>query len=108
MERVPEQRRSTRIARLLNASVGTATRAIRPALLVKVTDISTNGIGIHSPEKFDVETVLTIKLYSQKDQALPLRLGRVIHASEQNNGTWKMGIELLVPFNENELQFLLE
>ncbi|MGE3806001.1 MAG: PilZ domain-containing protein, partial [Gemmataceae bacterium] len=77
-------------------------------LLVKLVNISTTGIGIHRAEPFEVGTVLTIQVHSHDEKPLLRRKARVVHATEQVNGTWIVGTRLLKPLTEAEFQDVIE
>lgn len=104
-----EQRHSFRCACVLEASVPrTGSRVFEPVLLVKVVNISTCGLGLHCSEKLDEDSVITIKLYSRGRISLPPRQARIVHATEQQNGTYLMGAALVEALNDDEIQFLLK
>ncbi len=109
LQEVAEQRRAIRYACVLEASVPrVGSRIFEPVLLAKVANISTGGIGLHCSEKIEAGSILTLKLYKRERDSLPPRQARVVHISEQFNGTWKIGAEFLEPLAEAEMQSLLE
>ncbi|MGE3809260.1 MAG: PilZ domain-containing protein, partial [Gemmataceae bacterium] len=64
---IAEQRRSIRYACVLEARVPrVGSRIFEPVLLVKVANISTGGIGLHSTEKLEAGSILTLKIYKRE------------------------------------------
>lgn len=78
-----------------------------PAWPIRVTNISTGGIALHAGEKFAVGTVLTVSLRSPSNKtSAPVQV-RVVHVTEQDNGTYVLGTAFLKPLSGSDVQDLL-
>lgn len=90
------------------ARAGDELIAFQPAKFTRVLDISTGGIAVHAAESFEVGVTLTIRLRTFTGKRIgPLMEVCVVHASEQSNGTWVLGMAFAEKLSEAELQSLL-
>lgn len=78
-----------------------------PARPACINNISKGGLCLIAYEKFEPGTELTIGLTSTTENFLPPLKVRVVHATEQSNGTWTIGCAFTRKLSEAELQGLL-
>lgn len=79
----------------------------KPPWLIRVSKISRAGIAIHCGEPFAVATVLTIVLHVPSEKTWgPIQV-RVIHVTEQPNGTFLLGTVFLHEIGEEQLRDLV-
>jgi PilZ domain len=106
-----EQRQAVRYACILAAVDVTGQQTFMPVLMpgwpIRVLNISTHGIGIHAGDQLDEGTLLTIRLYGRSDQPSAPRQARIVHATQQADGTWIAGAAFIEPIGDDELQMLL-
>jgi hypothetical protein len=73
----------------------------------KVRDVSTAGIGLILSQPIGVNLIGEVEL-SNEDQSLTYTLPiRVVHVTDQRNGTWLIGCVFGRPLREEELNALL-
>jgi hypothetical protein len=97
------------ICKLKAACIEGVTAQFKPSKLARVNDISTGGLGLHSPEGFAVGTQLTVRLHAFNGQPVSdLKEVRVAHASRRPDSTWILGVAFLQALTEAEVQALLK
>lgn len=102
-----ERRRHQRISCILEATLESGEKVrFLPMKLARVTNISRNGLSMHSAERFEVGTRLTMRLRSGERQVGPVEV-RVRHATEEPNGTWIMGGEFSSELSEAVVGFIV-
>ncbi|MGE3808408.1 MAG: PilZ domain-containing protein [Gemmataceae bacterium] len=104
---VAEKRRACRYACVLSAERAGNEGSSCRAWPIRVVNISTLGIGMHAGEELEVGTVVSVRLCSLTGKWLPAVRVRVVHATEQDNGTWIMGAAFARPLEEEEVMALL-
>src|SRR5438132_12939926 len=67
-----------------------------------VRDISAGGVGLQLCYPFQLGTLLAVDVRNEKGRTRTL-LVRVIHVTDQADGTWFLGCELVTPLREGEL-----
>jgi len=67
-------------------------------------DLSASGIGFILHHRFDPGTVLTIELERPKLDSWSRLPARVMHATPQADGNWKLGCVLVHAMSEQELR----
>ena len=72
-----------------------------------VRDISSSGIGLLLPRRFEAGTLLTIELTETAEGKKHLLIARVVHATPQPEGNWLVGCTLASSLAEDEVQLLL-
>jgi hypothetical protein len=96
------------ICKLRAACIEGVTAQFKPSKLARVNDISTGGLGLHSPEGFAVGTQLTVRLHAFDGQPVSdLKEVRVAHATRRPDSTWILGVAFLQALTEAEVQALL-
>jgi hypothetical protein len=68
-----------------------------------VRDISAGGIGLTLCYPFKPGTYLAIDL--KGPEATRTLLARVVHATDQTDGTWFIGCEFVEPLDDSEVEF---
>ena len=101
-----DQRQSIRYACILDATCEGKTRHFGIGWVARVVNISTGGLGMHLGEKFAAGTILTVVIHGPGEAQVAGKV-RVIHCSEQADGTWSVGAAFLAPLSEVELDRLL-
>jgi hypothetical protein len=106
-----ERRQAVRYACILAAVDVSGQLAFMPALMpgwpVRVLNISRSGVGIHAGDQLDEGTLLTIRLYDRTGKPSAPHQVRIIHATQQADGTWMAGAAFIEPIGDEELQLLL-
>jgi PilZ domain len=74
-----------------------------PWLLGTSQDISLAGVGLILHRRFDPGTLVTIELERPKRDSWESLPARVIHATSQPDGNWKLGCALVTALSEEEL-----
>jgi PilZ domain len=74
-----------------------------PWLLGRSQDISLAGVGLIFHRRFDPGTLLTIELERPERDSWGSLPARVIHATSQQDGNWKLGCALVTALSEEEL-----
>jgi hypothetical protein len=72
-----------------------------------VCNLSKKGIGLNLAESLDPDTSLVIKLKSPVNDKTIKIPARVIHATPEADGSWRIGCELLEPLTPEMLDELL-
>jgi hypothetical protein len=108
-----ERRRAVRYAFILTAIDVSGQKtafvpAITPGWPIRITNISSHGIGLHAGDRLDEGTLLTIKFYGRNGRPSATRQVRVVHATQQADGTWIAGAAFIEPIAESELQRMLD
>ena len=104
----PEHRKSPRYSCIMEASwEGAEPIRFNPAWPIRVTNISAGGVALHVGEKFAVGTVLTLGLRSPSKKMMAPMQVRVVHVTDQANGTYVLGAAFLKALSESEVQELL-
>jgi hypothetical protein len=101
-----ERRKAPRYACILEARVAGTMIPVGDGWVARVTDISISGVGLHFGQNLPPGAELTLQLHS-KEVALPAVQARVVHCTEQSNGSWIMGAAFLTPLADEDLQRLL-
>lgn len=100
-----DQRKSPRYSCILEASwQGSEPIRFKPAWPIRVVNISRGGLGLHAGEKFEIGAILTLGFSGGLS---PIKV-RVVHVTEQENGTYVLGGEFLQEISEEVLQSLLK
>lgn len=73
----------------------------------RVRDLSTGSIGLVLTRRFEPGTLLVIELEKKAHGLSHTLVGRVVHATAQNNGGWMVGCTLANKIAEDDLQALL-
>lgn len=103
-----EHRKSPRYSCIMDASwEGAEPMRFNPAWPIRVTNISTGGIALHAGEKFAIGTALTLGLRSLSNKTMAPVQVRVVHVTEQANGTYVLGVAFLTPLSDSEVQDML-
>src|SRR5262245_38313161 len=69
-----------------------------------VRDVSSSGIKLHSPQRPEPGTLLTVELVSKDGRFERTVLGWVVHATPNSKGVgYLLGCSLTVPLGEEEL-----
>lgn len=75
--------------------------------VAKIRDISQTGLGLVVPRRFDAETLLTVELLTPNpEETLTLQV-RVVHALQQEDGSWALGCTLEEELSEEKLRLLV-
>lgn len=72
-----------------------------------VCNLSKKGIGLNLQQALEVDTPLVIRLKSQANKKEVKMPARVIHATAEADGTWRVGCELAEPLSPELLDELL-
>jgi hypothetical protein len=75
--------------------------------VVKVANLSRDGLGFFHDHEIKPESSLTIELFEPAGAFWHLKAARVVHATPQPDGGWLIGISFLRELAEAELQTLL-
>jgi hypothetical protein len=89
----PERRAAPRFVTACEASSSPLT-ARETKVSMRLRDVSTGGIGLVSPRRFERGTMLFIEILGSQEENLPLLIGRVAHVSAHASGEWIIGCEL--------------
>lgn len=73
----------------------------------RVRDLSSGSIGLVLTRRFEPGTLLVIELEKKAHGLSHTLVGRVVHATAQNNGGWMVGCTLANKIAEDDLQALL-
>jgi hypothetical protein len=73
----------------------------------RVRDLSSGSIGLVLTRRFEPGTLLVIELEKKTASLSHTLVGRVVHATAQNNGGWMIGCTLANKIAEDDLQALL-
>jgi hypothetical protein len=73
----------------------------------RVRDLSAGSIGLVLTRRFEPGTLLVIELEKKAHGLSTTLVGRVVHATAQNNGGWMVGCTLANKIAEDDLQALL-
>ncbi|MCI0458818.1 MAG: PilZ domain-containing protein [Gemmataceae bacterium] len=79
----------------------------RPSFVVRtalVCDISVNGMGLLLPEQIAPGTILAIHLRARNPGGSRVLSARVIHATPEVDGNWRIGCALSSRLTEEELR----
>jgi hypothetical protein len=72
-----------------------------------IFNLSEKGIGLNLEQALNVDTALVIKLKSPFDNRAIKVPARVIHATPEADGSWRVGCQLLEPLTPEMLDELL-
>jgi PilZ domain-containing protein len=72
-----------------------------------ICNLSRRGIGLNLNQPLELETSLVIKLKSPVNNKMVKVSAKVIHATPEADGTWRVGCELLEPLTPEMLDELL-
>jgi hypothetical protein len=70
----------------------------------QVRDISAFGIGLLVPRRFEPGTLLSMTLENSAQNVARHVVARVIHATAQNGGRWRLGCALACELSDEELR----
>jgi hypothetical protein len=70
-----------------------------------VRDLSSTGIGLTLCYPFRTGTYLAIDL--KRPESKQTLLTRVVHIHDMNDGTWRIGCELVKPLDDKEVEALV-
>jgi len=82
----------------------------RPSFLVRsavVVDVSVCGLGLVLQERLEPGTIMAIQLQGRHAGISRILSGRIVHATPQTDGSWRIGCALSGRLSEGELQTLL-
>lgn len=103
-----DHRRLQRRVCMLEASLsGNEKHPFALPVLVEVVNIATIGVGLRCNSAFEVGTVLAVNLLPNDPDSLPACQVRVVHSTDQEDGTWIVGAEFLEPLTEDDFKTLL-
>ena len=103
-----ERRRAERYACGLQPLISEWGSSVGESSFARVRDISTTGVGLITPARVRPGRVLVIKLqFEGQRQSRPL-LVRVIHSTQQGDGSWVSGGSFVRGLSEDELGAILE
>jgi PilZ domain len=74
---------------------------------VWVINLSKGGIGINLSHPLDSGAEVTISLKSDDQKTLFQKNSRVVHSTQQIDGSWRVGCEFFDEMSEDELDTLL-
>ena len=74
---------------------------------VWVINLSKGGIGINVSHPLDAGAEVTIYLKSDDQKTLVHRNSRVVHSTQQIDGSWRIGCEFMTEMSDDELDTLL-
>jgi hypothetical protein len=77
------------------------------ALWAIVRDVSARGIGLILCHPLEIGTVLAIQMQRKRIGMSGILSGRVIHCSQQEDMTWRVGCVLSRRLSEDEISTLL-
>jgi hypothetical protein len=103
----PERRTASRFVTACEASSSPVT-ARETKVSMRVRDVSTGGIGLVSPRRFERGTMLFIEILGSREENLALLVGRVAHVSAHAPGGWLIGCELGRPLTWAEVKAILD
>jgi hypothetical protein len=72
-----------------------------------ICNLSRRGVGLNLSQALEADTTLIIKLKSSVNNKAIKFPARVIHATPEADGTWRIGCELLEPLTPEMLDELL-
>jgi hypothetical protein len=67
-------------------------------------NLSTGGIGLNLPYPLDRGTAVVLRLRGRRTTTMP---ARVVHATEQDDGMWRIGCAFERPLDQDTLEGLL-
>ena len=73
----------------------------------RVRDLSTGSIGLLLTRRFEPGTLLVIELEKKAKSLSHTLVGRVVHATAHNSGSWMVGCTLANRIADEDLQDLL-
>jgi hypothetical protein len=73
----------------------------------RVRDLSTGSIGLLLTRRFEPGTLLVIELEKKALSLSHTLVGRVVHATQNSNGSWQLGCTLANKIAEDDLQALM-
>lgn len=74
---------------------------------VWVINLSKGGIGLNLSHPIETGAEVTISLKSDDQKTLFHKQSRVIHSTQQIDGSWRIGCEFAVEMSDDELDTLL-
>jgi hypothetical protein len=99
-----ERRSATRFPSGLDASCQPVMLRDRSSWVAQVRDISTGGIGLVLPRRFEPKTLLIVFLESPFHEISRTMLVRVVHTTALPDNQWLLGCELTSELDADDLQ----
>jgi serine/threonine protein kinase len=102
-----ERRTAVRHAADLQGSCQATARYLESIWPATVCDISTQGLGLRLPRRFEPGSILTVEMHSKDRRTHRALIVRVVRITRQAPDAWNAGCTFLQPLGNDELRELL-